>query len=264
MIRKLAAVLALSTACSAAPPALAQSGGDARVIAFRHHHLNVTSLEDHRKFWIDALGAEADTSGGTDNVRFPGFVIRMNRQPPTGGTQGSTVDHLGFHVPDLRRALEHVKTGGFRISSQDARAAFVLGPDDVKVELVEDRSLTVPIAFNHLHLTSDSINAMKEWYVKVFGARPARHGAVEAAELPYINFEWTRSSSPVVSTKGRVLDHFGFTVTNVERFGRQLAAEGVAIERPLFKVPEFGLAVIYIRDPWGTLIELTEEIDKTR
>jgi hypothetical protein len=38
----------------------------------------------------------------------------------------------------------------------------------------------------------------------------------------------------------------------------------VSVDRPIFKVPEFGLAVMYIRDTWGTVIELTEELDKSR
>ena len=53
-------VLAVVSAASAQLTA-AQEGP----VVYSHHHLNVTSLEEHKKFWVDTLG------GNTHRVRRP-------------------------------------------------------------------------------------------------------------------------------------------------------------------------------------------------
>ena len=45
----------------------------------------------------------------------------------------------------------------------------------------------------------------------------------------------------------------------VHTFGE---AQGVKLERPYTKVDSLGIAIAFIRDPWGTYIELTEGLDK--
>ena len=53
------------------------------------------------------------------------------------------------------------------------KLAFVLGPDETKVELIENT--TVPaIVMHHIHWAAPDVAAMKAWYVQMFGARPGR------------------------------------------------------------------------------------------
>ena len=66
---------------------------------------------------------------------------------------------------------------------------------------------------------------------------------------------------PTVTTKGRVLDHIGFDVKNLEAFMKKLEAAGVKIDRPYTKNPQTGGALAFISDPWGTYIELNERPD---
>src|SRR5437762_6286831 len=69
-------------------------------IVYGHHHLNVTNVEDHKKFWVDTLGGTAVTIGTstTDIIRFPNVFIFLRAQAPKGPTKGSTVNHIGFSV----------------------------------------------------------------------------------------------------------------------------------------------------------------------
>ena len=57
--------------------------------------------------------------------------------------------------------------------------AFVLGPDDVKVELLENKQQPVPITLHHVHFFGQQNAEMRAWYAKVFGAKPR-----DAAQLP--------------------------------------------------------------------------------
>lgn len=62
-------------------------------------------------------------------------------------TRGRAVDHLGFSVPDLDVTLDRLRKNGVRITAEPASAAdgqlrfaFVAGPDEVAIELIEDRT----------------------------------------------------------------------------------------------------------------------------
>ena len=79
----------------------------------------------------------------------------------------------------------------------------------------------------------------------------------QAADLPGININISSTPSALAATKGRMLDHIGFEVQNLEAFCRKLEADGIVFDRPYGKLPSgFGLA--FLTDPWGTYIELAE------
>jgi hypothetical protein len=97
------AILALAAVAScAAPPAFAQlvSHADAPV-RIGHYHLNVTSIEYHKKFWADMLGGRAMKFGGIDVIEFPDAFIFLHVQKPSGPTRGTAFDHIGFAVPNV-------------------------------------------------------------------------------------------------------------------------------------------------------------------
>src|SRR5262245_61902260 len=93
-------------------------------IVYGHHHLNTTNLAAHKKFFVDTLGGKPKTIGtnNTEIIEFPNVLIffRTN-QAPTGGTRGSTANHIGFSVPNLRQMVDKVKANGFQmITSTEA------------------------------------------------------------------------------------------------------------------------------------------------
>ena len=103
-----------------------------------------------------------------------------------------------------------------------------------------------------------AIPEMQAWYAKFFGARPGMRGADQAADIPGANLTFRKTDTPTVPTRGRVLDHIGFDVTNLEAFCKQLEAAGITLVRPYTKDAETGAGLANIYDPWGTYIELNE------
>ena len=83
-------------------------------IVYGHHDLNVTSIDEHKKFWVDTLGGTAIKYGANsvDIIKFPNVLILMRVQKPTGSSKGSTVDHLAFSVPNLQQMIDKVKASG--------------------------------------------------------------------------------------------------------------------------------------------------------
>lgn len=247
-------------------------------VVYGHHHLNVTDLAAHRRFWVDALGGTPVIIGTSkaERVKFRNVLVFFTEQKPTGGTRGSVVNHVGFEVPNLRAAIDKLKAAGFPMATAGEapstmpvkddiatnpsgnKLAFVLGPDETKVELIENT--TVPaIVMHHIHWAAPDVAAMKAWYVQMFGARPGMRGTFEAGDLPGVNLTFGGAAgATVVPTKGRSLDHIGFEVRNLETLVKDLEAKSVTFDRPYTKVPALGIAIAFLTDPWGTNIELTE------
>ncbi len=251
-------------------------------VVYGHHHLNVTSVEEHLKFWIDTLGGTVIPLGTERKMaKFPNVLVAFTEQTPTGGTIGTTVNHIGFRVPSVRDALATVRAAGYpvvtreelppslevkdgiaSIPDQDTSVAMVMGPDDVKVELFENRTQSEPIALHHIHFAAPDVDAMKAWYVKTFDALPGMRGSFQAADLPGVNLTYSPSADPPEGTRGRSLDHIGFEVDGLKAFCKKLEAMGVTFDRPYQEIESLGLAIAFFTDPFGTYVELTEGLDK--
>ena len=279
------AIIALAPAPYASAQLLAAKDGP---IVYGHHHLVVTSVPDHKKFWVDTLGGAAITIGTQNReiVKFPNALLFMNPGMPTGGSRGSTVNHLGFSVPNLRQTVDKLKAGGYKmVTATEAPAAvkvqddigltsggdvsgiaYVIGPDDIKVEIVEIKKQTMPIVSHHVHFFSQKPEEVQAWYMKIFGSKPraAATNGIMGSDLPGIGLSVSNSPAPVVGTRGRVIDHIGFEVKGLEAFVKNLEAQGIKLDRPYTPVPALGITIAFITDPWGTYIELTEGLDKVQ
>jgi hypothetical protein len=97
---------------------------------------------------------------------------------------------------------------------RDVRIAFAMGPDDLKVEIVEVKTQTMPIALHHLHFAGRTTRRCEDWYVKVFGAKPGNPGGTfESATLPGVSLNVNKAPAGVAGTQGRTVDHIGFEIT---------------------------------------------------
>ena len=276
------ALFVLLPCSSASAQLLAAKDGP---IVYGHHHLNVTSADEAKKFWVEALGGVA-IKIGTNNqeiIKFPNALVFMRAQKPTAGSKGSTVDHLGFSVPSLRPVVDRLKAGGYRLvttteappnvkvtddigvvaSGPVSAIAYVMGPDDTKVELVEIKGQAAPIVSHHVHFAGLQKD-MHAWYVKTFGAAnvATANPAFISAGLPGLTMNFNQAPGAVAGTQGRAVDHIGFEVKNLEAFIKGLEAQGLKLTSPYRAVPALGIAIAFITDPWGTYIELTEGLDK--
>ena len=98
---------------------------------------------------------------------------------------------------------------------------------------------------------------IQAWYATMFGAIPGKRLQNQAADLPGVNLTFSKTSQRTVGTKGRLLDHIGFEIANLEAFCKKLEAAGIKFDRPYSKTPA-GLGLAFLTDPWGTYIELNE------
>jgi catechol 2,3-dioxygenase-like lactoylglutathione lyase family enzyme len=254
-----------------------------------HYHLNVTSLEAHRKFWVDTLGGTPMKFGDLDVVKFPDAFVFLRVQKPTGPTRGTAFDHIGFAVPNVPAMATKLAVAGYQettgrepapgappaqapasgTSAVYGRFAYFVGPDGAKIELVtNDQKDAPPIVAHHIHFINKQYVEMQQWYMKAFDAtlRTGQTDFFIGADLPGVGyslnfFRWEGDQSIThVPTAGRVVDHVGFEVKNLEDFCRKLEAKGIRLTRPYNKKTAAmnGIATAMMIDPWGVSIELTE------
>ncbi len=239
-------------------------------VTMGHWHLNSRDIEANKKIFV-ALGGTAIKAGDFDIVRFPGVNVYLNLRPgspaATAGTVGSVVNHAGFLVPNVQDALARLNGLGLHIESVNNRKdqAFVFTGDGLKIELLEDKDQKIPIRHHHVHfyVPESAIPDMQAWYGKVFGAKPGMRGRFQAADVPGANLSFSKSDQPTVATKGRVLDHIGFDVNNLEEFLKKAQAAGVKPVAAPIQNPTNGVWIAFITDPWGTSIELNQRPNQT-
>jgi catechol 2,3-dioxygenase-like lactoylglutathione lyase family enzyme len=247
-------------------------------VAYGHHHVNASDVEAHKRFWVDALGGTSVRVGtsAAEVVSFPNVLVFLAARAPIGGTKGTIVNHVGFETRDIRAAVARLRAAGFRMVTREElpatyevrddlgqRAggnviAFVMGPDETKVELIENTGIEQPLRLHHVHWATQDGEAMRAWYARHFGATPGTRIEQPAADLPGVNLTFAPSTEPLVPTRGRALDHIGFEVKDLQGVIARLEASGVTMDRGYTPVPALGIAIAFLTDPWGTYIELTE------
>jgi catechol 2,3-dioxygenase-like lactoylglutathione lyase family enzyme len=273
-------------ALTSAPRVLAQgrwvnSGGP---VVFGHFHLYVPDFDVQRKFWADGLGGKVSGSKAIpmEAMEFQNVLVDlMKRAAPPEGAKRSSVAHLALQVPNLRAALDRLKAAGYPIvtrsvlpagnnvhdgigvdSAQKRSVVFVRGPDEVMVELVENRDASA-ISLDHIHLETPDASAMQAWYVKTFGFKAGKRGSVDTAEFPGGRLLFSATTAPLAPTKGQVVDHLGFEITNLESFCAKLPTMGITLTSPYSKfkppaLPGVEVGAAFATDPWGTYLELNE------
>ena len=187
-------------------------------------------------------------------------------------------------MPNVRATLDKVKANGFRnVTAAEAlpgmkvnndvvelgagpvsAIAYVLGPDDLKVELLEMKAQAEPAKLHHIHFYGTQQTEMRDWYVKVFGATAAPPGNPNfiTANLPGVGLNFSTAPAPTVPTAGRALDHIGFEVDNLQEFLKKLEGQGIKPTVTYRRNEALDIAIAFIVEPWGTNIELSEGLDK--
>jgi catechol 2,3-dioxygenase-like lactoylglutathione lyase family enzyme len=286
-IRTVIAAAVLALAAPAASHAQILVAGEGPVV-YGHHHLNTTDMAAQKKFYVDTLGGKLVTFGQNNQeiIAFPNVLMFFRpMQAPTGGSIGTTVNHLGFSVPNLSTLVPKIRAAGFKMITTDSVAAtvkvtndiaaaspttniaYAMGPEETKIEFVEVKSQTAPIQLHHIHFFGQQNTEMQAWYAKTFGAKlltPNPGAAFVQDQLPGVLLNFTPSPAPTVGTTGRAIDHIGFEIKNLEAFTRKLEADGIKLDVPYRKIPALGIAIAFIKDPWGTNIEMTEGLDAVK
>jgi catechol 2,3-dioxygenase-like lactoylglutathione lyase family enzyme len=270
-IRHLLTPLALCTLIVASPRVHAQLLPPNDVgVTMGHLHLTAHDVDGMRDFFVK-LGGVSLQNGRL--IQFPGVFIMVSAGEPTAGTAGSIINHVGFKVKSM--AAAHAAWAAAGLTTEKGSNYFVT-PGGVRIEMNEDATIAHPMEFYHVHMWVDKPQEVQAWYQKMIGAvaseRPTGNLFMYVGDIPGANLTFSDVMRmgppagiypPLAGTKGRALDHIGFEVKNLEAYCKKLEAMGVKFDRPYQKVTNATgspTAVAFFTDPWGTYIELTENL----
>jgi len=230
-----------------------------------HDIMSVKDLDAANKFW-NALGAEPGQLGTLKLIKLPGVLYLMRAYDTKGGTeikggtQGSSVEYVGYKVKNLKETLVKMDAAGFKpMPGATAKQAFLLTPDAIKVRLVEDRAIATPVASDMIQMDVSNVKEAQAWYGKWFGAKLVKDGSETYADIPGHRILFVETKTPAEPTKGRAFDRIGLEVKNVEDVCKNLDGAGIKLDGKGFaRAKGMDLAVCVITDPWGTYIEISE------
>jgi catechol 2,3-dioxygenase-like lactoylglutathione lyase family enzyme len=236
-------------------------------LTFGHIHLNVSDPELHTRLWVKHFDGVVTQKNNLKAIRFPGFVLVLTEAVPTGGSQGSVMNHFGFKVRNLAKFLANWRAAGYTVDreftgSEGQPNAYVTIPDGVWVELQEDQMLPVEVSGYHIHYLTPDFAGLLDWYVDVFNLEIRPRGRIETTtNVPGMNMSFATSQEPTVATHGRAIDHIGFELDDLKAFCEALEAKGVTFDMEYREIDRLELKIAFLTDPSGVRIELTEGLD---
>ncbi len=261
-----AAVAAVLSTFAPAPASAQLAAPNAAGAAIGHVHINARDVDAQLKFWT-AVGGRIVQREKLTMVQFPGIYVIVRKQDPTGGTAGSTVNHIGLSVREFDASVAKWKAAGLTWEpgrpSPDGQG-FLVAPDNVRVEIFERPMQPAPIQMNHIHLNVTDVMQAQQWYVQHFGAVAGKRGRWDVANVPGTEITIGKVDALQTPTDGRAVDHIGFEVKQIDAFVAKLHAAGIRTDADIRNSANAsGLRIVFVTDPWGTKIEITEGLGAT-
>lgn len=133
--------------------------------------------------------------------------------------------------------------------------------------LLTTTALAEQATYHHVHLRAADTAAAAQWYAGHFGGEAGKMVVYDVAEFDGVTLIFFPADQPGVDgspfpgtlegSRGSALDHIGWDVPDVAAKLAELEKEGVeVVSQPANSGGLFNYA--FVRDPWGTVIELTD------
>jgi catechol 2,3-dioxygenase-like lactoylglutathione lyase family enzyme len=263
---KIRLLFALAALAMATPSFAQLASPNATGAALGHIHINAADVDAQMRFWT-SVGGQVVQREKLTMVQIPGVYILVRKQDPAGVANGSVLNHFGLYVKDFAGSSAKWKAAGLTWEpNKDPKVAqgFLTGPDGVRVEIYGNDALATPIQMHHIHLMVADPPAAQKWYGEHFGATAGKRLTFETGTVPGTEIALSKADTPLAPTKGRSVDHIGFEVKNIDAFVAKLQAAGIKTDAAIrSSTNASGLRIVFITDPWGTEIELTEGLATT-
>ena len=141
---------------------------DPDTLGFHHIHLSSTDPSATLEWYQNVLGGERDSlRDRMDGLRYGDvWLFAMEHEegiPAT--TEGRAIDHIGFVVDDLNNAANDMRNAGAEFQQEptvpengrtSAQRAFVYGPDNVRLAVVESGYAGIDVRFASEEAVADS------------------------------------------------------------------------------------------------------------
>jgi catechol 2,3-dioxygenase-like lactoylglutathione lyase family enzyme len=111
--------------------------------------------------------------------------------------------------------------------------------------------------FHHVHLIAGDSKAAIDWYLRHLGGKVVKVGPFDAVLSNGVSLLFIPSKNAIPPSVGSSVDHIGFSYPDIAAKMKELEAAGVEIVSGVEQ--EGSIKFAFIKDPWGTLIEIVED-----
>lgn len=238
----------------------------AETMPYDHMHLIATDPDAAVAWYAEHMDGETVEAKG--RLRFGStMVIFFKRDPGFEGSEGSSVDHIGFSFRDLDAKMKSFEEAGIKILAEAKEVpgkfkyAFVEDPWGTKIEVMEDLET---LGFHHIHLKGPEPAKMLDWYENAFGGERTKYkGMLDAINYDGVWLLAQGAKEPLAPTKDRAIDHLGWGVNDMDADAKTLKEKGVKFTmEPRPFNPEIAIAIAFVEGPGGVRIELVQRPKK--
>ena len=114
--------------------------------------------------------------------------------------------------------------------------------------------------FDHVHLTVPDTMAAAQWYNDLFGGKLGKSGPFDAVFYGNDILK-VREGEPTSGSGDTSVDHIGFSVEDVAATLERCEAAGGKVVGAARHVEAAGFTFGFCEDPWGTRIEVIDDMD---
>jgi catechol 2,3-dioxygenase-like lactoylglutathione lyase family enzyme len=265
----------------AALPLLAQLPAPNKAgVSAGHDVLRVKDMDAANKFWQALGGQPVQFAGRLNLTEFPGVLLLniggaqgQGKAAPTpapaaelAGTEGSSLDFIGFSVKDLKGSLAKWADAGIKpLAGGSSTQVYLMSPDKIKVRIKENKSLAAPIVADTIKMMVPNVAEAQAWYAKYFGADMVKRGGETVANIPGSSILFEQAKGPVAPTRGRAFDRIGLEVVGLDAMVKKLEDAGIKLDSPYRgKNEKMNAGFAVFQDPYGTLIEMSEGLSAVK
>ena len=170
---------------------------------------------------------------------FPGIHINLvlGEGKGEGASVGSVVNHVGFIVDDVQKRIAEWKAKGVAVlpgGNGRLDQAYVVTPDGVRMEILEDKTQTVPIRNEHVHLslTAAEVPKAQAWYAKTFGGKAGTRNDQPVVDLPGVQFRFATAESKQAVDQRTHARPYRLRCEGPRRVREQARADGIKLDEP--------------------------------
>jgi catechol 2,3-dioxygenase-like lactoylglutathione lyase family enzyme len=230
----------------------------AETVPYDHMHYGVPDPAQAVAWYIAKLGAKPGAAA--DRVVFGRTIFAFAKTENAPSSAGSVIDHVAFSVADVDAKMKELQQAGVKVVTPARevpnlfKAGFIEDPWGARIELVQDPAA---LGFHHIHLRVPDPEGSLKWYVENFGGeRTKLKGRLDAVKYEnpqvWLVIEKADGTAP---SQGRVIDHLGWAVTNVDERITSLTSKGMKTVEPR---AVRNLRVGFVDGPGGVRIELVQ------
>jgi catechol 2,3-dioxygenase-like lactoylglutathione lyase family enzyme len=281
-----AMLLVLSAAAAAETPT-------APLAHFHHVHLNSVDPAAAIDFYATHFKARKERFAGLTDAVWTGdswlLFSKVTSPPPSELVSG--LWHIGWGAEDMPSAYAKQVAAGTKFATplsdisdlvgggRTFYYAYVDGPDHALIEMNTARHHS----FGHVHLFSADPVAASDWYSQHLGLKafqqkevriyrdvpvgPAAFVTADHVSMIVYPLEHLKATQPELwkdratfePTRGRVIDHLGFSVENLDATLARLRAEGVEVTVEPRSLADGRLKFAFVTGPDRIAIELIED-----